>query len=213
MPKTEQDTWTGAAHVLLVVVGCIFGFLLTEGTYRLYLYQTQPSRFLGDRNLWYFQDSPFRYSEEFGFEYIPGKYVGGAVYEGKVTQCWDPMLPWVINERGNMGRIKGSYEHADLKILVFGDSVTAWARESPNGALMSWPDYLQDILEERLKKSVHVVNFARDGYGILQMFDLAAVKVPEWRPDIVIIAFITDDFTRDRFWRMITVLDGGYSES
>jgi hypothetical protein len=79
MPKSEQNGLMSAAHLLLVAVSCILGFLLTEGTYRWYLYHEQPSRFAGDRNLWYFQDSPFQYSQEFGFEYIPGRYAGGAV--------------------------------------------------------------------------------------------------------------------------------------
>ena len=48
---------------------------------------------------------------------------------------------------------------------------------------------------------MRVVNFGRDGYSLLQMFDLAAVKVPEWKPDLVIVAFITDDLDRARFWR------------
>src|SRR4029077_6006550 len=51
-------------------------------------------------------------------------------------------------------------------------------------------------------------NFGRDGYGILQMFDLAADKIAEYKPDVVIFAFITDDLTRDRFWRTVGVFDG-----
>ena len=64
------------------------------------------------------------------------------------------------------------------------------------------------LLEKRLGRSVHVVNFGRDGYGILQMFDLAVAKVREWKPDLFVIAFISDDLTRDRFWRTKTILDG-----
>ena len=50
---------------------------------------------------------------------------------------------------------------------------------------------------------MHVVNFGRDGTGILHMMDLAAMEVPRWNPDIVIFAFITDDLTRARFWRTV----------
>ena len=73
---------------------------------------------------------------------------------------------------------------------------------------MTWPNYLQDMLEEETGASVHVVNFGRDAYGVLQMFDLASAKIAEWRPDLAVIAFITDDLTRDRFWRTTTILDG-----
>lgn len=114
----------------------------------------------------------------------------------------------MINERGNSGRIRGNYEDAELKVLVFGDSVTQRPRKDERGEYMTWPNFLQDHLEQSLTTSTHVVNFARDGYGLLQMFDLAAAKVPEWKPDLFIIAFISDDITRDRFWRSVTTIDG-----
>lgn len=167
------------------------------------LYKAEPHRFgpifesQAHPSFYYFQDSPFRYSEEFGYEYVPGTTSGGYIYEGRVLDCYDEF--WVTNERGNPGPIKGSYEDSDIKVLAFGDSFTQ------QGA---WPTYLQEILEEELQRSVHVVNFGRDAYGILQMFDLAAAKVPEWKPDLVVVAFITDGLTRDRFWRTKTVLDG-----
>jgi len=74
---------------------------------------------------------------------------------------------------------------------VFGDSWAAFQQENRN-----WPLFLQDVLEARLGKKVHVVNFGRDGYGILQMFDLAATKIVEWKPDLVLFTFITDDLSR-----------------
>jgi lysophospholipase L1-like esterase len=92
----------------------------------------------------------------------------------------------------------GSYDEARTKILVFGDSWAAFHREGK-----TWPNFLRETLGRRLGASVHVVNFGRDGYGVLQMFDLAVAKVPEWKPDLVIISFITDDLTRARFWRTV----------
>jgi hypothetical protein len=35
------------------------------------------------------------------------------------------------------------------------------------------------------------------------MFDLAAAKIAEWKPDLAVFAFITDDLTRARFWRTV----------
>lgn len=193
----------------MVLASSALGFLLVEALYRVYLYQTTPHRFVPvlardeHPSFWYFQKSPYQYSEEFGYEYVPGIFGGGYIHDGTVTDCYDRLC--VINERGNSGRIKGSYDDADLKILVFGDS---WTAKCSRGDQMTWPDFLQDVLEERLGKSVHVVNFGRDAYGLLQMFDLAAAKVPEWNPDLAIIAFITDDFSRDRIWRMKTTIGG-----
>jgi len=192
---------------LITLLSSVIGLLLAELLFRAYLYHQEPYYFQND-SLWYLQASPIRFSEEFGFTYIPGTYDGGAIYNRQVTHCWSPMQDWVINERGNSGRIKGRYEDAELRILVFGDSVTQRPRKNERGDDMTWPNFLQDYLEVKLNRSVHVVNFARDGYGVLQMFDLAAVKVAEWKPDLVIIAFISDDLTRDRFWRSVINLDG-----
>jgi hypothetical protein len=204
-----NTAFEGVARILLILIGSFVGFLLAEVGYRVYLYKTVPNRFLPllERNqhpsFYYFQESPYRYSEEFGYEYVPGSYSGGYINNGMVKECYDPL--WVNNERGNSGQIKGSYDNAAVKILVFGDS---WTSQATGRDFLTWPDLLQDILEKQLGKSVHVVNFGRDGYGLLQMFDLAAAKIPVWKPDLAIIAFITDDLSRDRIWRMKTVLDG-----
>ncbi len=199
----------GAAAMILA--SSVIGFLLVEAVYRIYLYETKPHRFLPvlakdeHPSLWYFQKSPYQYSEEFGYEYVPGIFNGGYINNGTVMDCYERLC--AINERGNSGRIKGSYDDADLKILVFGDSWTSKCTKC-SGDQMTWPDFLQDVLEKQLGKSVHVVNFGRDAYGLLQMFDLAAAKVPEWKPDLSVIAFITDDLGRDRLWRTKTILNG-----
>jgi len=195
-------------NLILVIASSLVGGLTVEGAYRYYLYASEPYHFLGDRNVWYFQASPYRYSEEFGYEYVPGSYPGGAAYDGQVTACWDRPEEWQFNELGNSGRIKGSYKDSNLKILAFGDSFTQRTRKTANDEYVAWPDFLQDKLEQELATSVNVVNFGRDAYGVLQMFDLAAAKMREWKPDLAIIAFITDDLTRSRFWRTTTFLDG-----
>lgn len=195
-------------NLVMAAFATLFGLLLVEGGYRSYLYWQHPYYFKGDSGFWYLQASPVAFSEPFGFEYVPGTYQGGYVYDGQVIDCWDPVTWWAINERGNSGQIKGSYEDATLKVLVFGDSFTQRPMRAPTGEWMTWPNYLQDALERELGRSVHIVNFGRDGYGLLQMFDLAAAKIVEWKPDLAIFAFITDDLDRDRFWRTNTVLDG-----
>lgn len=128
------------------------------------------------------------------------KYYSGINKNGVVVSCG---LIETINERGNIGPIEGNYDKADLKVLVFGDS---WAAFNLNGT--TWPDIFQRELGARLGKSVHVVNFGRDGYGILQMFDLAAHEIKRWKPDLVIFSFITDDLARLRTWRVPLVING-----
>jgi hypothetical protein len=204
---SHRESMTRVATMIMVVGSSLIGVLLAEASYRLYLYLTEPHRFLPLLEqetllkFLYFQDSPYRYSAEFGYEYVPGVFNGGDIADGTVKVCYDPL--WVINVWGNSGRTKGSYDDAALKVLVFGDSFTSQCNDG-----MTWPDFLQDLLEVQLGRSVHVVNFGRDGYGVLQMFDLAAAKVPEWKPDLAVIAFITDDLHRARFWRLKIVRNG-----
>lgn len=206
--RPYSNKLTFVINTSLSLLGAFLGFCISEATYRIYLYRTEPYQFKGDRNVWYLHSSPVRFSEEFGFEYVPGEHDGGAIYNGRVIACWSPMEEWLINDQGNTGRIKGTYENANFKVLVFGDSFTQRPRYNSQREPMTWPNFLQDILQEELLKPVHVVNFSRDGYGVLQMFDLAVSKIREWQPDLAIIAFITDDLTRDRFWRTKTFLDG-----
>ena len=52
------------------------------------------------------------------------------------------------------------------------------------------------------------MGFGRDAYGVVQIFDLAAVEVKRHAPDIVVFAVISDDFTRGRFWRRRATVDG-----
>ncbi|HEY9081045.1 SGNH/GDSL hydrolase family protein [Magnetovibrio sp.] len=198
------------ANTLLIVFSLIFSTVVSEFGYRFYLNATQPEKFIqpvqkGEHpSVWYFNDSPWLFDREFGYSYPPGVFDGGNITDGRVVSCWD----WTTNERGNIGRIKGDYDSAKLKVLVFGDSWTAQQRKQQDGTVVAWPNYLQDKLEKQLGTSVHVVNFGRDGTGLLHMFDQAKAKVAEWKPDIVVFAFITDDLTRDRFWRTKTVLNG-----
>jgi hypothetical protein len=195
-------------NLLLASSAMVIALASVEAAYRVYLYHWHPYYFMDQSGLWYLQASPITYSEPFGFEYVPGTYQGGYVFDGQVLECWDPVTWWAINERGNSGRIRGSYEDASLKVLVFGDSFTQRPMPTLEGEWMTWPNYLQDALERELGESVHVVNFGRDGYGVLQMFDLAAAKIPEWDPDLAIFAFITDDLDRARFWRTNVTVGG-----
>jgi hypothetical protein len=150
------------------------------------------------------QKSRWQHHPKYGYVYGSETVHGGSTDGGKVQSCWY----WPANKRGNMGLIRGDYGTADLKVLVFGDSFTAQVDTGFDPKGVTWPDFLQDYLIEATSKSVHVVNFGRDGTGLLHMVDLARDMVPKWKPDLVIFSFITDDFTRDRFFRTPIVIDG-----
>jgi len=191
----------------LIVVGTLLGAGLAEIAYRGWLYRGLPNVFrsaAADAPLPFFgvyDKSLWEFDQRFGYVYPPGRTVHATLFNGsKVVDC--RQLP-AINAQGNIGDIKGDYASADLKVAVFGDSFTATQDSG-----ITWPNSLQDRLSERLHRKVNVVNFGRDAYGLLQMFDLAAAKVPEWKPDLAIIAFITDDLDRARVWRTAIEADG-----
>lgn len=182
---------------MLVVAGLCAGLVLSEIAYRAWIF----TRYKAALPTFYVFDKANRqFDREFGFSYISGvdaRYV--FVAEGLPAS----LTRMRGNSTGNVGREPEGYENAALKILVFGDSYTA----TGHGPGITWPDILQDLLARTLGTSVSVVNFGRDGYGILQMFDLAAAQVQRLRPDFVVVAFITDDLDRSRSWWL--TVDGG----
>ena len=189
---------------ILILCSLTLGFVVSEAAYRYILYTQNEDRFRKPEldHLGVYDKSHWSYSEKFGYGYPPKRKIHytGINRDGVVKNC--AMID-VINERGNIGPIEGNYDKADLKVLVFGDS---WAAFNING--MTWTDYFQREMQARLGKSVHVVNFGRDGYGILQMFDLAANEISKWQPDLVIFAFITNDLARLRTWRVPIEVNG-----
>ena len=186
------------ASTLLILLSTIVALAVSEAGYRVVLRDQVPERFAYDDNgqMEVFDRSHWVFDLETGYGYPPKRKIAHtAIQDGRVVSC---TLIDVINERGNIGPIEGSYEDADLKIAIFGDS---WSAFSQNG--ITWTDVLQRKLSEQTGKKVHVVNFGRDGYGVLQMFDLAARELPQWKPDIAVFAFITNDLARVRTWRAI----------
>lgn len=200
----SNSAWLG--NVVLILISTAFGIIVVEGGYRTLLYVEKPEKFLVPWNrdhpiFGLFNVSHWEFDEEFGFIYPPGRQIDfTGISDGKVDRC---QIIETINERGNIGSIRGDYETADLKILVFGDSFPAF---SING--WTFPAKLQDTLGAAIGKVPHIVNFGRDGYGVLQILDLAAARIPEWKPDLVIISFTTDDLTRVRIWRTATQVNG-----
>ena len=179
-----------------------------EAAYRLRLYLISPALFAEYTSVpgfFIYDDAHYRFSEQYGYEYAPGLITAMVVNDGRSTAC--NSVGSKVDRFGNLGDNSGSYEDAKLKILVFGDSWMA-VTVPRDGVFYTVPSVLQQRLERQLGREVHVVNFGRDGYGVLQMFDLAVDKIAEYKPDVVIFAFITDDLTRDRFWRTVGVFDG-----
>ncbi|MGE0608370.1 MAG: SGNH/GDSL hydrolase family protein [Pirellulales bacterium] len=131
--------------------------------------------------------------EQWGYTPLPDRQLARLrVAQGQpVLYC-----PRQTNELGNFEPPKPNWRQADMRILVFGDSCTATAGEGPDG--VCWPTLWETALAERLDRDVCVLNFGRDGYGVLQMLDLAQARCDEFAPDMIVFALIADDLTRQR---------------
>ena len=189
-----------------MLLSIVFTIASLEIAYRLYLMRrisVDKASEISEEALNYsaVDDVLTEFNFEFGYSYVANKSNNKVlVHNGYPVMCTQA----TINELGNTNRIKGNYEDATVKILVFGDSFTA--NTDLHG--ITWPDLFQDELEAKLHEDVNVINFGRGAYGILQMFDLARTKVEELKPDLVIFAFITSDLVRARFWRTVNFVNG-----
>jgi hypothetical protein len=175
-----------------------------EAGYRLYLYWKHPSYFaataIDEAKFSVLSDSFWHYDSDFGYGYVPALKVDVTLLDrGAITGCSQMVS---ANEQGNFGPPVADFNEAALRVVVFGDSFLRAEAEGP-----AWTKMLGDKLEGKLGSTVRVLNLGRDGYGLLQMMDFAAGKLPELRPSLVIFAFHGSAFNRSRTWR--TVVGGG----
>jgi peptidoglycan/LPS O-acetylase OafA/YrhL len=181
------------ANIVFVAI-CAIG---VEGGYRTYLLLRYPKRFAHhatERSFSVFDSSLWRYNHAFGYDYAPGVAMHGAtIVNGEVRNC-DTEKP--VDERGDPPPSVSDFDAADYKVLVFGDSMTEGSLDGS-----TWVSLLQSKLELATKRRVRVRNMARDSYAVLQMFDLAAVKAAELRPDLIVFAFNSSALERTRTWR------------
>lgn len=180
-------------RLILAAASALTTLLALEIAYRVRLHRlldTSSHRFqVHARNI-------YAFDREFGYAYVAGANSRVASVEnGKVHSVWQS----VVNPSGNIGdpAISADWEQTRHRVLVVGDSFTA----NPNYGGIAWPDYCYRFLKQELEQDVALQNFGRDGYGVLQMVHLAAEKAEQLRPHALIVAFISDDLTRDRFWR------------
>ena len=174
---------------------CLF---LAETAYRVRLYHFLQRQDM-EQSYLVVNSTPYAYDEEYGYHYVPNAtYVWVGIQRGqpgRVIYCWSGS----VNEEGNIGIKNTLWSPNDFKVLVVGDSFSAMPA-GPDGSV-TWTDFLPGALSECASTRVSVKNYARDGYGILQMFHLALGMAHIYNPDLILVAFITDDLTRSRFYR------------
>jgi lysophospholipase L1-like esterase len=178
---------------MLVVGGILAGLIVAELGYRVVLAAAErppatDSMVIYSRNFW-------TYDRQMGFNYVPGGSTDLSILSDGLPQL---CFSFVADAAGNPGH-PGTIANPDRKIYIFGDSFTFWHHGADRGT--TWPSLLQERLNERHDGLFQVKNFARDGTGVLQMLDGAAEMAETDPPDLILIAFITNDLARRRFWR------------
>jgi len=193
------------ANIALLLFSLLVAILLVEIAYRAVLFKNFPEKFRqsfseGKKTISVVNEPMLRFNAKYGFDYIPDReFILAQIVDERLSNC----SYLHSNTSGSWGTPDSDYAHADFKVLVVGDSVTAVA---VNG--MTWTDYLQKSLSDLTGKKVGMRNLARDGQGILQMLDIAAGEISKQNPHLLIIAFISDDTTRARTWRRVENVNG-----
>lgn len=181
----------------LLIISIVFSIILLEFGYRLFLLKQVVPPGIDTENMIVYSTPFWEYNKVSGFDYVKNGRTDLTFFKNGIpSRC----LSFSSNSEGNPGG-ETAVQNPELRVFVFGDSFTFY----PHGEHgdITWPKLLQDSLSGKYKKRVQITNYARDGMGVLQMIDFAADQVSSGlQPDLIIIAFITDDLDRQRFWRV-----------
>ena len=182
------------AGPLVTLASITIALILAEAGYRIYL--------SSDSRLTYnaISNPIVAFDSLAGFTYVPGSQASALCIRNGIPRFHFDLR---VGPHGDLGGGSGNWDSADVRILGFGDSFTA-----DPFSYNSWTTYLAGELSTPEGKTAAVMNFGRDATGVLQMTRMAAQKVPLYRPDIAVVAFIMDDLSRARFWRTMRTVDG-----
>ncbi|MDZ4803284.1 MAG: hypothetical protein SGI90_00295 [Candidatus Eisenbacteria bacterium] len=178
--------------LLLSLAALLVGLVASELFYRGMLWLELAAR--STRPDFYALNKPLlQFDAKFGYSYAPGESIITCVVRRGAIHTWHSLT---IDANGNMAE-PPSTAPEPVKVLIFGDSFTSNPYQ-PFG----WPHFFAR------DSTFQVHNFARAGYGLLQMIDLAAAKTRELEPDFIIVAFIMEDLIRARAWHTVVDIDG-----
>lgn len=195
--------------LIAFVISLVLSVIMVEAGFRVYLRESLTRKELAKiehdpaptfRMIAY--PPPWIYNRAYGWDFTPGGWRGAVITKGVFERCM--VIPG-FNARGNIGSRDTDLNNARPLVLAFGSSFTMTHDE--NGAMAT------ELLEDRLKSrfpSIHVENVARDSSGILQMFDMAALKARELKPAFMLFLFNTSDLSRPRHWRSVVPTQGGF---
>ena len=177
---------------LLVAASVLISLVLAEGAYRVYrLLRLQ--QFEGSFHL---ASSVYgQYDNRFGQTFIPDTELVVSVIAGtKVVWCGGVVASANRDGLGGRSTIEDA-ANGDFVIFTTGDSFSHWKRDGE-----TIPDVVEQQLSSRTGLKVVNLNFARGGYGLLQMLTIASEMAKDLRSSLIVIQFISDDLNRGRWW-------------
>jgi hypothetical protein len=108
------------------------------------------------------------------------------------VSIWSEGYHYTTNEFGQRGPSTPSPSSSKIKMMVLGDSQT-FGEEVDD--LFPWPTVLA-----RRRPELEIINLGTGGYGIDQMYVTFSEEFDRWKPDIVVVAPVPDDFYRSSLW-------------
>ena len=179
-------------NICLAAASVVVSFAFAEIIFRVYLFRMTPRLSNEHLNAPVVNATYWEYDEKLGYHYRPNMSADLCVIQDSLPYKTSSVI---FDHRGNSG-VEVDDANSEFKIFVLGDSFTMIQDDG-----ITWPHLLQQVLRARTGRKVTVLNYSREAYGILQMIDQASMLVDE-KPDMILIAFITPDLPRARFWRM-----------
>lgn len=183
------------AKFALVIVSVLVGLIICEFAYRGIFEWREAARLQRPFKFSVYSNSIWEFNAELGYDYHPQTSMDGALIENGVPQLCGT---FVTGPLGAPGKGINLAKQREVQFIVLGDSFTAMVQQDE-----TWPDILSSLMEKQSGHAVPILNLARDGYGVLQMFDQAAYLLRAGHhPSAFIISIIGPDLIRARFWRM-----------
>jgi hypothetical protein len=197
--------------MLRILIGVLLGLFVAEAGYRVNVALKEPrlelamedKSHLPPNTVGVFSRPIWQYDDLEGYVYTPDTDTFYAeLKNGRVESCGPYRVSKTLLRDNN-----DDFGDAEIKIAVFGDSFTAFVDER-SGTQDTWVTFLERELSARTGKRVRVLNFSRDGNGLLNLFDVAANRASRLRPDLAIFALEAGASMRRRAWRSVLDRDG-----
>jgi len=140
---------------------------------------------------------PFTWEEYFLNLYSGGELVYKGLYQPDALLGWSMKTSLSVNKDGltftsNQQGFRSLHNFANdpdkYQIMIVGDSFTFGDEISDE---ITWPHLL-----EAKNKKLNVLNMGGSGYGPDQMLLVLQQQAPRYKPDLIIVAFISDDLNR-----------------